>query len=131
MESRPPPPKSKNDGVRTVYNSTSGKLSQKKKKKTGKLINRTKTCTHSKFSIMFSYILYLSVERFERFFDLLPLSVGPSGQHVDDGLFVGTESFHGGSEHGGVGVGVEILGRAYRGCALQEKRKRENGHRSL
>lgn len=74
---------------------------------------------------MFLYI-YLSVERFERFFNLLPLSVGPSGQHVDDGLFVRTESFHGGSEHSGVGVGVEILCRAYRGSALEKGRQKRS-----
>lgn len=73
---------------------------------------------------------YLSVERFERLLDLLPLGVGSSGQHVDDGLFVGTESFHCGPEHGRVRVGVEVVGRADRGYALgrAKKKTRYNWH---
>lgn len=66
-----------------------------------------------------SSITYLSVVRLERIFDLLSLGVGPLGQHVDDGLLVGSESFHGRPERGRVRVRVEVGRRADCGCALR------------
>jgi len=63
---------------------------------------------------------YFSVLGFERVFDLLSLGVRSLCQHVDDGLFVGAEPFHGFSQHGRVRVGVEVGCRADSGNALQE-----------
>jgi len=69
---------------------------------------------------------YLSIECLESLFNLLSLSVGPFCQHVDDGLLVRTESFHGCSECGGVGFGIEIGCRADCGSALYEKHNKHD-----
>jgi hypothetical protein len=78
--------------------------------------------------LLLKYIYYLSVECLESFFDLLSLSIGPSCQHVDDGLLVRTESFHGCSKDGCVGFGIEIGCRADRGSALHKKHKQNNNN---
>jgi hypothetical protein len=61
----------------------------------------------------------LAVQGLELDFDLESLGVGTSGQHVDDRLFVSTESFHRFAKYFGVIARVERMGRYHRRRPLQ------------
>lgn len=62
----------------------------------------------------------LAVGSLEGFGDLETLNDSSAGQHVDDGLLVGTEALHGLLKGGRIGHGVEGVGWVNGGCTLKE-----------